>query len=145
MCVCSEREFVHVCVLSEHVYGVCVMCRSHTPYPPTYPPTPPTPPTHNTPNTQHVHIPNTLPTHTTQIKDIVESAINLPGKAGETLNQFLTDTASVTYAQVAQALFDFQQPYNAWVNYGLLWVFCAGFTVLAYVAMILFEHRGHHV
>lgn len=74
-----------------------------------------------------------------QIKELINSAITLRGLAAETLNAFLTDTSSVTYYDVARAIFDFNAPYTAWANYGLLWVFCAGFTVLTYIAMVLFE------
>lgn len=74
-----------------------------------------------------------------QVKDLINSAIKLDGLAATTLDNFLTNTASVTYNDVARAIFDFSEPYTAWANYGLLWVFCVGFIVLTYIAMVLFE------
>lgn len=76
---------------------------------------------------------------TTKVKDLVNSAITLRGLAATTLDRFLTDTSSVSYYDVARAIFDFNVPYTAWANYGLLWVFCVGFIVLTYVAMVLIE------
>lgn len=84
-------------------------------------------------------VPLLSPTLDTQVKDLVSSAITLRGLAATTFDRFLTDTSSVSYFDVARAIFDFNSPYTAWANYGLLWVFCAGFIVLSYVAMVLIE------
>lgn len=78
------------------------------------------------------------------VKDKINSTIydivQFSGRANATMHKVFTQLETVTYGDVALAIYDFGEPYNPWINWVIQMLWFVGFTLLTYLAMVFIKH-----